>query len=815
MSYTTFDIETTTKFLFGRKASPFHKENWVVTHAFKNKDGAVTEHRFGKQRPGPGWLRPVLASTRLLVGFNIKFDVLHALQDSDNLEAWMDYVVGGGRIWDCQLAEYLLCGMDQPNQMLSLDEVAPRYGGNVKVDEVKALWNAGVQTEDIDPELLSRYLCGGKDETGTYQLGDIENTEKIALGQIQRARECGQLNSILLNMGALMASIEMERNGLYADKALGIVLAGELETLITELRAGLNAYLPHDLPFDFNWGSRIHKSALIFGGTVYYEGMEYVHADGTGTECGEWDALCGFGTPSEYKPLTYPQKDAVCVQPNTEVLTDPQKETCKRLEVIPGYITQEDAKAAGIPVLRFSSGKREGEAKTKAVKVPDTTRPKKRKCSIAYTFPRMTEPKKAWESAEKGVYSVAEEVIEELKLRGIPFVKALATLQKAVKDLGTYFIVTDANGKQKGMLTLVGEDGIIHHSINHTSTITGRLSASNPNSQNFPKGNHSKLKLVFCSRFGADGKIIQSDFSALEIYIQAILTQCKQLIDDLKAGLDMHCLRLANKEGMPYDEVYALCKGDKYSEEWDYKRTGAKMYSFAAAYGAGDAKIAADNDMSVDEVAAFRAADDSRYPEIPAYYEDLTERIKANRKPTGTAIPHPDCPGVMCNLGRSTYRTPDGKLYSYSEHPAPEYLVRRRTYQSFSPTEIKNYVSQGEGGEWMKAAMYMAVRMFYKYRNFGGMALLVNTVHDAQYVDAHNSVAFDAACVLHACMEAANDYMEYIFDWKIPVPVPSDTSWGLTMKDEEKIPSLKEEANKYRTIIRDEFLGGYIPSFAQ
>jgi hypothetical protein len=238
------------------------------------------------------------------------------------------------------------------------------------------------------------------------------------------------------------------------------------------------------------------------------------------------------------------------------------------------------------------------------------------------------------------------------------------------------------------------------------------------------------------------------------------------------------------------------------------------MYSFAAAYGAGDAKIAADNDMSIDEVAAFRAADDARYPEIGEYYDELTETIKANRRPTGVAVPHPVVRGVMCNLGRSTIRTPDGKLYSYRENPAPEYLVKRGIYQSFSPTEIKNYVSQGEGGEWMKAAMYLSIMMFYKYRNLGGKALLVNTVHDAQYVDADDSVELQAAAILHACMEASNDYMEKRFNWTIPVPVPSDTSWGKNMKEENKIPGLKELAAVYRKEIRECYLDGYVPSFA-
>ena len=232
------------------------------------------------------------------------------------------------------------------------------------------------------------------------------------------------------------------------------------------------------------------------------------------------------------------------------------------------------------------------------------------------------------------------------------------------------------------------------------------------------------------------------------------------------------------------------------------------------AYGAGDAKIAADNGMEVAEVAAFRAADDARYPEIPAFYKALTTRITENRRPIGKAIPHPDVPGVLCNLGRSTIRTPDGKLYSYQEQPSPEYLVKKGVFCSFSPTEIKNYTSQGTGGEWMKASMLIIVVMFYKYRNFGGRALLVNTVHDAAYVDADDSMALSAAALLHACMMEASTYMEWFFDWDIPVPVPSDTTWGSSMKEEEKIPGIKELAAVYRKEIRECLMGGYTPSFA-
>jgi DNA polymerase I-like protein with 3'-5' exonuclease and polymerase domains len=795
MSYTTWDTETTTATSFKRKANPFDKANWVVTHGWKSKGGAVTEHRFGSTPPKAGWLRPVLENTKLLIGFNIKFDLLHALQDADNLAAWMEYVDGGGNVWDCQLAEYLLNGMGQKDQMLSLDEVAPRYGGNVKVDEVKALWAAGVNTQDIEPALLTRYLCGGLDEEGVFQMGDIENTEKIALGQISRARSVGQLQSILLNMGALIYTVEAERNGMFVDKQTGMTLAAALKIKVDEATAALALHLPADLPFDFNWNSSKQKSALFFGGTVQYDAKQYDLKDGTTT----WQAPPAEGSAA----YAYAQMDA-----QGWLLDD-------------GSITYSDPSnvADASNYATFKGGKNAGEYKTKKVKVDDYTKPKGRIAKRDYTFKGFTKPKAKWAGADPGVWSTSSEVVTELgETSGVPFIKAYSSLMGMAKDLGTYYYTKDENGKESGMLTLVDAEGIIHHKLNMCSTVTARLSSSDPNLQNIPKGNKSEVKTLFKSRFG--GKLIQSDFSSLEVYVQAILTKCKQLIADLKSGMDLHVVRLAAKEKMDYQEVFNLAKG--YTDaagvycapvkEWDYKRTKAKTFSFQRAYGAGVKKIASSTGMEESEVQALADAEDARYVEIPQYYSDITAAIKSISKVV-RHTPHPDFPGVMCHIRESQYRTPDGKVYSYTEQPSPEYLVKRGITSSFSPTEIKNYVVQGMGGEWAKAAMWLSVRAFYARKNFGGLGLLVNQVHDAEYADAHDDVAFDVACLLHACMEAASDFIAWWFKWDIPVGVPSDTSWGQSMMDEDKIPHLKESAAKLRIELREKYMAGFTPAF--
>ena len=814
MTMRAWDIETTTTTSFKRKANPYDKANWVVTHAYQDRDGKVIEHRFGKQRPLAGWFKPVLEGCKLLCGMNIKFDISHAIQDGDNYAAWKTWIVSGGLIWDIQLAEYLLEGMTQRNHMLSLDEIAPRYGGQVKIDEVKLLWKMGVQTQDIEPALLSRYLCGGSDEHGVDQLGDVGNTMMVAIKQIARARGTGQLNSILLNMGALVFSIEAEHNGMFVDKEKGLALADDLRHEIEALKVSLDAALPA-LPFTFNWGSTRHKSALIFGGAINYPAYEYTQADGLTIFKHDYDAL-----PAHEKPtLAYAQMEVECVKPVGDVPASALP------HMVDGLVPLAVAKDANITVERFASGKRQGEVKIRKVKIDDPSKPKGRMAQACFTLPRMTEPKKEWGGATPGVYSVSAAIIDELGDRGIPFLRDLKRYSGLVKDLGTYFIAVELDEAgnvvgEKGMLTMVDDDGIIHHRINHTNTVSGRLSSSDPNLQNIPKGNKSAVKTVFVSRFGS-GLIIQSDFSSLEIYVQAILTGCKQLIADLKAGLDLHCVRLAAVENMPYDEVVKLAKGYKLPDgtrvppvqEWDYKRTKAKGFSFQRAYGAGADAIATSTGMTKDEVEKLIAAEEERYPEIAEYNKKLTDQVRANRRAIGRVIPHPEVNGVLCHIGESRVQLPDGKVYTFTESPSPKYFVERGQFCSFSPTEIKNYGVQGTGAEFAKAAMTIAVIEFYRRDNFGGRALLVNQVHDAVYADSAPEVKEQAAALLHACMEAASDYMEYKFKWQLPLPVPSDTSAGPDMMSDEGIADIKQMAAPARAAIRRKLFNNFTPSW--
>ncbi len=788
MTWAVIDLETSVASLHGRPGSPFHPDNWVVMAGWCTKDDPVPH---GVRLPQASSYEELgelfvglLGQTRWLVGVNIKFDLLHILRDPAAYSEWQAWVAAGGLVWDCQQVEYLLEGQDQNSHMLSLNELALRYDEDTKVDEVKVLWEAGVDTPDIDPDLLARYLLGETMPNGLRREGDIGNTRNIFLKQLAKVKQRGMAKLVAVEAGALVCSIEMELNGMRVDRKLGYKIAAELRAELAEAQEELNKYLPEDIPFEFNFTNRYHLSPLIFGGKVKYQRRQYDLKNGQTV----------FTPPGGYCPG------------GGQWLWEDYVYAKKTIKVDTGEV--------------YKSGKNAGEPKLRNEIVDDYDKPKSRMVDDYWEFPGFTKPLPEWESSTPGLYSVAADVIEALTANAkVPFLKALGRVTAISKDVNTYFITEDGS---KGMLTLVGDDGIVHHSINHTSTVTGRLSGSRPNLQNLPKGNKSRAKELFVSRFEG-GDIGQSDFSSLEVYCQANLTHCAQLVQDLLSGVDLHCVRLAEQEGKPYEEVCRLAKGytdeagvwHEPDHEWDYKRTGAKVFSFRRAYGAGNATIAAGTGLPLETVEAIAAAEDARYPEIKAYFDELADEISSNAVPTSTFVNHPDNPAIRVQLKISRVATPDGKRYTFRSSPAPKFMLKQGVTNSFSPTERVNYPVQGMGGQVMKIAMWLLVREFYRRKNWSGQALLVNTVHDAAYRDASPQWSYDSSVVMHACMLAASDFMVHWFGWKLHIPVPSDSVRGFSMAEENQLRGDQWVADTQSALaeIRSRYMPGYEPSY--
>lgn len=377
--------------------------------------------------------------------------------------------------------------------------------------------------------------------------------------------------------------------------------------------------------------------------------------------------------------------------------------------------------------------------------------------------------------------------------RASAFFKAYNELTLRQKDLGFYEI-KDYNKdgslrKTTGMLPYVipqKEDGsgIIHHRLNHCSTTTGRLSASNPNMQQLPR--ESKVKQILRSRYGEQGMIAQCDYSAMEVVMGCVITGDKKLLSLLEAGTDMHCYRLAFQEGMPYEEVYELCHNPDAPEhkEWKKKRTAIKTFSFAAQYGASAKGLAFASGASLKDAEKFLANEEALFPESIKYRDVIAAEV--NRTALLEPIRREQSDDGSWRIYREGYFTaPCGTRYRFRQKPV---WREGKQVMDFKPTEMANYPFQGSGSLLMLIATGMAMRAGIADNWMGGKWCLLATVHDCLYIDcADEETARKAGKLIKNIMEAARDRMLQLwpnFGILSDVKFPAECEIGKSFKGE-------------------------------
>lgn len=753
--YLVFDEETENVTVYKRFSSPFHQDNWIVARGWKKQGDTQCSWEYFPEHNRDSHL-VIDDDVDLLVGHNIKFDLLWEM--AQNNPYLHNFFKRGGRIWDTQYAEYLIEGMHQDVQMVSMDQIIEKYGGRKKIDEVKLLWEAGIKTSEIQEQLLIDYLVGTSDENRNS--GDIGNTELIFLGQIKKAVQQGQLQMIRERMDGLLCTTEMEFRGLKVDVQEAGRRLKVLQADLVKVSDELSGYLPKDLPFQFNWGSPIQKSCFIFGGTVKYkQSATYVDPD-----TGELARL-------KAKRADYLLADGR----TTPILPDTEH----------GKIVQ-----SRIGYQRYVSGTRKGEYKTKIVSYPGELKTKIQ--DFFYTFPRQTEPNADWQGKQvdgsgQPVYGTGEDIVKELGLRDIPFLKAMSRKQALDKEIGTYYFKVDGKGKQSGMLTAVkASDHIINHKLNHSSTVTSRLSSSEPNLQNLPRGDKSEVKKMFISRFGEDGVCGEIDYSQLEVVVQGVLSGDKALCAALNEGVDFHCKRVSAKFGITYEEALYWCKSDEYKEEnpedfklWKTRRTGVKEFSFQRAYGAGAAAIAAATGMPLQDVEELIANEEKMFPGITSFNESVEKAVLMSAVPF--SAPDPET-GEWASYRRGEWYSPTRTRYTFRSHNAPAWM-RSRQRDSFSPPELKNYPIQGTGGEFVQCVLGRLWRHFVERDFYGNRAFLVNTVHDCVWFDMHKDVHEEVIRDAIKIMESIPEYYNKHHGMNITVPFPVEAEIGPNMYD--------------------------------
>jgi DNA polymerase-1 len=147
------------------------------------------------------------------------------------------------------------------------------------------------------------------------------------------------------------------------------------------------------------------------------------------------------------------------------------------------------------------------------------------------------------------------------------FIDAIVRLRQLDKD-------TQYCEGNKSIRALVKEDGRVHTDYHVGMTVTGRLSSSDPNLQNIPR--ESPIRQAFTVPVGY--KFVESDYSQVELRIQAWYSKDEALLNAFARGEDIH------------DSIAQRIYNTSHVSK--QQRVETKMIIFGIMYGRGPVSVA-------------------------------------------------------------------------------------------------------------------------------------------------------------------------------------------------------------------------------
>jgi DNA polymerase I-like protein with 3'-5' exonuclease and polymerase domains len=215
--YLVLDLETTISSLYNKCPNPYFQR--ILCYGFKeehkNFPDAFSDDKLGE--------RFTALNPSLVIGHNLKYDLLHIWKE-DWCQKWL---LDGGKIWDTQLVEYILTG--QQAKYSALRKLAvEKYNRKERPKNLEDGLAAKMKMEDMPIEWLLDDVTN-----------DVADTEAIYLKQLETARDQKQLTLIHNHMDALLATTEMQVNGMYVNQEILQTNKANLEAQLDVLRESI------------------------------------------------------------------------------------------------------------------------------------------------------------------------------------------------------------------------------------------------------------------------------------------------------------------------------------------------------------------------------------------------------------------------------------------------------------------------------------------------------------------------------------------------------------------------------------------------
>ena len=627
----TLDVENTvTKRDDKKHIDPFEANNTLVMVGMLddlgNEDLITFDH--SEQQPttdGRHIVQKKLDEAALLILHNAPHDLVWLWESGFTYE---------GPVFDTMLCEYVLHRGQKGT--VSLESCAERYNlPTQKQGTLKEYFKKGYTTRDIPHAELSEYLSA--DIHATQELYNVL-TERLKGADSSLQGTVDLTNQLVIHL------TKIYQRGFKVDRDALEEVRQEFQAEYDQLTADLEAHV-RDVMGDrpINIGSTEQLSWVVFSRKPIDKG--------TWTELFD-DRM----SDADFKRS---------VKLNSEVL---YKQKAKKCDTCYGTGQIRKVKKDGTPFAR-----------TNKCGTCDAT---------GYLFDNTNEvaglkfvaPSPKWISA--GGFGTSAKNLEFLE--AIARSKGMADAELFLQRVRRRNAVdTYLKSFVNGIASFVKEDGMLHVQLNQHRADTGRLSGSNPNMQNMPRGNTFPIKKVFKSRWEG-GQIMEADFAQLEFRVAAFLSQDKIAIDEVTTGFDVHSYtaKVISDAGQPTT------------------RQQAKEHTFAPLYGAS----------------GF-----GRTEAEAAYYKQFTAKY------SGIGQWHQELAKEALNTGK--IRTPSGREFAF-----PDVQRRRHGGVTFF-TQIKNYPVQS-----FATADIVPISLIYIDKLMGVnkmQSCIVNTVHDSIVIDVH------------------------------------------------------------------------------
>ena len=280
---------------------------------------------------------------------------------------------------------------------------------------------------------------------------------------------------------------------------------------------------------------------------------------------------------------------------------------------------------------------------------------------------------------------------------------------------------------------------------------TGRISSSDPNLQQVPRGPHRE-----CFVADEGNVLVVCDYSGQEQRVLADRCKDPALLDFYTNGDgDMHCM-VARKV---FPEIEPLSTDD-IKDHHDDKRQYAKIVGFAMNYGGSAFTIKDKLNISEEEAQAMVDAYFDGFPQMTQYFKEKTEESLKN----GYIL--------IDNVTNRKYFIPFYDRFKELESLVnregfwEEYRANRNKYRKEVrdyfilkgkiERNSKNYPIQGLSGSMTKLAAIL-VKQRLKKAGIEDKAFIVNLVHDEIVMECKKEIAEQVSKLLSKAMEDAGD----------------------------------------------------------